>query len=99
MLSRSLPVLVAMLVLSLYAVEPAFAHDKAEGTVVKAGDGKLTAKGKGGMEHTHDVAKQATVTLDGKPAKLEDLKEGFHVVVMFGEKHVITKIDAHSKPK
>jgi hypothetical protein len=98
MLSRSLPFLLAMLALVLYAVEPAYAHDKAEGTVVKAGEGKLTAKGKN-QEHTHDVAKEATVTLDGKPAKLEDLKEGFHVVVMFGEKHVITKIEAHSKAK
>lgn len=98
MLSRSLPFLLASLVLVLYAVEPAYAHEKAEGTVVKAGEGKLTAKAND-KEHTHDVAKDAIVTLDGKPAKLEDLKEGFHVVVMFGEKHVITKIDAHSKAK
>ena len=39
------------------------------------------------------------MTIDGKPAKLEDLKEGFHVVVALGEKHLVTKIEAHSKAK
>ncbi|MBI3468082.1 MAG: hypothetical protein HY000_34175 [Planctomycetes bacterium] len=100
MLSRSLPFLLATLVLALYAVEPALGHDKAEGTVVQAGEGKLTLAVKGNdKKHTLDVAKEATVTLDGKAAKLEDLKEGFHIVAMLGEKHVITKIDAHSKAK
>jgi hypothetical protein len=43
------------------------------------------------------VAKEASVTIDGKPAKLEDLKEGLHVTVALGAKHLATKIDAHSK--
>jgi hypothetical protein len=98
MLSRCVPFLFAVLAVVLYAVEPAHAIEKAEGTVVKAGDGKLTGRA-GDKEHTHDVAKDAVVLLDGKPAKLEDLKEGFHVVVTFGEKHVITKIEAQSKSK
>ena len=53
MFSRSAAVLLAMLVLVLYAVKPAFAHEKEEGTVVKAGEGKLvlTSKGQGKAEH------------------------------------------------
>ena len=95
MLSRWVPFLFAMATLVLYAVEPAYAHDKAEGTVVKVGEGKLTVSG-ANRENTYDVAKEAAVTLDGKPAKLEDIKEGFHVVVALGAKHVVTKIEAHS---
>lgn len=48
---------------------------------------------------TREVGKEATVTIDGKPAKLEDLKEGFYVAVALGAKHLATKIDAHSKAK
>jgi hypothetical protein len=99
MFSRSVPILLASLALVLYAVKPASAHDKEEGTVVKAGEGKLILTGKGKQTHTREVAKDAPVTLDGKPAKLEDLKEGFHVVVALGEKHLVTKIEAHSKAK
>ena len=76
MSSRSVRILLATLALALYSVKPAYAHDKEEGTVVKAGEGKLTLTGKGGQTHTREVAKDAPVTLDGKPAKLEDLKDG-----------------------
>lgn len=69
-----------------------------EGKVVKAGDGKLTMTFKGDeKKHTHDVAKDAKITLDGKPAKLDDLKEGYQVKVTMDAKHVVTKIEAHSK--
>jgi hypothetical protein len=48
MFSRSAALFLAMLVLLLYAGKPAAAHEKEEGTVVKAGGGKLvlTSKGK-----------------------------------------------------
>ena len=77
------------------------ADDKAhEATVVKAGDGKITLTLKGDdQKHTHDVAKDAKITLDDKEAKLEELKEGFHAQVMINDKFVVTKIDAHSKKK
>ena len=70
-----------------------------EGTVVKAGDGKLTMTMKGeDKPHTHDVAKDAKITVDDKPAKLDDLKEGFHIkITQQGEP--VVKIEAHSKPK
>jgi hypothetical protein len=77
------------------------ADDKAhEATVVKAGDGKITLTFKGDdKKHTHDVAKDAKITLDGKAAKLEELKEGFPVKVTMDDKFVITKIEARSKGK
>ena len=71
-----------------------------EATVVKAGDGKITLAFKGDdKKHTHDVAKDAKITLDDKKAKLEELKEGFPVKATMDEKFVITKIDAKSKGK
>lgn len=88
--------LVAMLGLSLRA-----ADDKVhEVTVVKAGDGKITLTLKGDdQKHTHDVAKDAKITLDDKKAKLEELKEGFLAKVTIDAKFVVTKIDAKSKKK
>jgi hypothetical protein len=100
MFSRSAALFLAMLVLLLYAGKPAAAHEKEEGTVVKAGGGKLVLTSKGKEKpNTREVAKDAPVTINGRPAKLEDLKEGFHVVVALGEKHLVTKIEAQSKAK
>ncbi|MBI2806697.1 MAG: hypothetical protein HYX68_17095 [Planctomycetes bacterium] len=71
-----------------------------EATVVKVGDSKITLTFKGSdQKHTHDVAKDAKITLDDKKAKLEELKEGFHANVTIDDKFVVTKIDAHSKKK
>ena len=100
MFFRCVPVFLAALTLLLYAASPTLAHEKEEGTVVKAGEGKLVLTTKGQQKQvTREVAKDAPVNLDGKPAKLEDLKEGFHVAVALGPKHVVTKIEAHSKAK
>ena len=83
---------------------PASADDKKdgvhEGHVVKVADGKLTMVGADKKEATHDVAKDAKITLDGKAAKLEDLKEHTQVKVTMkveGEKHTVTKIEAETK--
>ena len=88
--------LIGMAGLSLRA-----ADDKAhEATVVKAGEGKITLTFKGDeKKHTHDVAKDAKITLDDKGAKLNELKEGFAAHVTIDAKFVVTKIDAHSKKK
>lgn len=101
MLHRVLPVFLAAMAIALFAVQPAFADDKShEGVVVSAGDGKLTMTYKDDeKKHTHDVTKDAKITLDGKAGKLEDLKAGFHVKVTMDDKHAVTKIEAHSKPK
>lgn len=100
MMYRSLPLLLAALALAMFVTRPVLAAEaKAhEAHVVKAGDGKLTLHFKGDdKKHTHDVAKDAKITLDGKEAKLEDLKDGYHVEVTMDDKHVVTKVVAHSK--
>ena len=75
------------------------ADDKVqEATVVKAGDGKITLTFKGDeKKHTHDVAKDAKITLDTKEAKLDELKEGTTVNVTMDDKFVIHKLEAKSK--
>ncbi len=97
MFFRSAAILLAAL-LFCTVVQKTYAHDKDEGVVVKVSEGKLVFKIKE-REVTREVAKEAAVTLDGKSAKLEDLKEGLHVTVALGAKHVATKIDARSTAK
>ena len=97
---RVLLTLVTALALALLAA-PALAADKDsthEGTVVKAGDGKLTMTDKDGKnEHSHNVATDAAITCEGKKCKLADLKKGYTVKVTLGKqdgKDVATKIEA-----
>jgi len=52
------------------------------GTVVKAESGKLAMTIGGALPHVHQVAPDAEVTLDGKPAKLGDLQQGDRVRVV-----------------
>ena len=81
---RTLPLLVVALVFVFLAGAPVLADDAKthEGVVVKAADGKLTMTDKDGKnEHSHDVAKDATITCGGKECKLEDLKRGYSVKV------------------
>jgi hypothetical protein len=92
----------AALALAAFAAGPVRADDKGhthDGHVVKVADGKLTMVGKDKKEHTHDVAKDAAIMLDGKKAKLEDLKPHTHVKVTMDDKHTVTKIDAHTHDK
>lgn len=93
--------LVAVVLVVLAGVPLRAQDDKLhEATVVKAGEGKITLTFKGDTQkHTHDVAKDAKITLDEKKARLEDLKEGFPVKVAWDTKFVITKIEAKSKGK
>jgi hypothetical protein len=102
MLSRIPCLLIVAVALVALAGRPLLAaEDKVqEAHVVKVADGKITLHFKGADKpHTHDVAKDATITLDGKKAKLEDLKEDFSAKVTMDDKHVITKIEAKSKDK
>lgn len=102
MLFRVSSLLAAVVALAALTGLPLRAADDKlhEATVVKAGDGKITLTFKGDdKKHTHDVAKDAKVTLDDKSAKLEDLKEGFPVKVAWDDKFVVTRIEAKSKKK
>jgi hypothetical protein len=71
-----------------------------DGTVVKAGDGKLTMTSTlDKKEHTHNVAADAKITLDGKACKLEDLKEGFTVKVTTKKDDPTTAVRIAGKSK
>jgi hypothetical protein len=91
----------AVVALAVWVVPAYAAEDKGgthEGTVVKAGDGKLTMTGKDDKkEHTHAIGADVKVTIDGKDAKLEDLKAGQTIRVTTekkGDKVQVTKIEA-----
>ena len=60
-----------------------------EGKVVKVDGTKLTMTDKEGKnQHTHTIPADAKITLDGKEAKLEDLKVGAKVKVTTEKKTV-----------
>jgi hypothetical protein len=62
----------------LTAAEPA----SYDGTIVSVSDGKLTMIETGETEQdVYDVSPTAKITLDGKTAKLADLKKGMKVTV------------------
>ena len=96
---RSLSIVAAILALVCFVAAPALAEKKAdthEGTFVKADEKTLTMKGKDDKEHSHDLAKDAKVTLDGKEAQLADIKAGTKIKVTIAEKKA-TKIEATTK--
>ncbi len=72
-------------------------------TIVKVEGNNLTVTGKDGKEHTHAVAKDATITCDGKECKLTDLKDGDKAVVTLakeaGGELEVTKIEATREKK
>lgn len=96
---RSVSRVVAILALVCFVAAPALAAEKADshdGTFVKADEKTLTMKGKNDKEHSHDLAKDVKVTLDGKEAKLADIKAGTKIKVTIAEKKA-TKIEATTK--
>ena len=100
MLRRTFALLAVVAVVT-WAI-PALAEDPKPGThegkIVKAEAGKLTMTDKDGKNpHTHAIPATAKITLDGKAAKLEDLKTGQAVKVTIekeGEKLVVVSVDA-----
>jgi len=100
-LHRSLSLGLAALALVLFLSQTSMAADKVhEGTVVKAGDGKLTMADKQGKEHSHTIPATAQITCDGKECKLEDLKAGYSVkVTTERDEKTVTKVEATSRNK
>jgi hypothetical protein len=94
---RTLVLVLAVLALALYAGAPAvMAEEKTdthEGTFVKADDKSLTMKGKDDKEHSHDLTKDTKVTIDGKDAKVTDIKAGTKIKVTVNETNKVTKIE------
>jgi hypothetical protein len=71
-----------------------------EGTVVSAVGGKLTMVDKDGKnEHSHMIGATTKISLDGKAAKLEDLKKGDAVKVTTDDAGKVAAIAAtRAKP-
>jgi hypothetical protein len=70
----------------------------AEGTVVSAGSGKLVVKNDKNQEQTYSVDSSAKVMIDGKMAKLEDLKKESKVsVALDGEKVISVTSNSPTK--
>jgi len=87
--------LLAVVALALFVAAPINAADDGThtGKVVKVDGTKLTMTGKDGKEHTHVIPAGAKVIVDGKDAKLADLKEGQEITVIVDKKE-ITKVEA-----
>jgi hypothetical protein len=69
-----------------------------EGKVVSAGNGKLVmTDNEGKNEHTHAIAATTKITIDGKDAKLADLKAGEHIKVTQDGAGVVTTVAATTK--
>jgi|SRR5581483_10305848 len=99
MLRRVLPLLVVALAVVFLSSAPVLADEKThEGIVVSAGAGKLTMTDNAGKnQHSHNVAKDAKITCEGKDCKLEDLKKGYPVKVTMDKregKDVAVKLEA-----
>lgn len=104
-MTRVLPLMIALAALALFSTTAIAAEEgeSHEGKVVSAGGGKLTMTDKDGKnEHTHEVAADAKISLDGKESKLEDLQKGTSVKVSTakkGDKTVVVKIEGKKAAK
>jgi hypothetical protein len=70
-----------------------------DGTVVSMAGDTLVMKGEHGGEHSHTVAVNAKVTLDGKACKASELKSGTRVRVTLqgDDKSPVNRIEAIDK--
>ena len=70
-----------------YKLEAADDMKMVEGTVVSAESGSLVVKDDKSHEHTYSVDSSVQIMMDGKMAKLEDLKKNMSVsVALDGDK-------------
>jgi hypothetical protein len=91
-------VAVATLVLFVGASVAKAADDTKKGTFVSVKDGKLTFTDDKGKDASFTLGKEAKITLDGKPAKAEDLKAGVIVTLtMVKDKDEIAAVAAETK--
>jgi hypothetical protein len=78
MMHRTFPALFVMFALVMLVAAPVLAaFDMLEGTVITAGEGKMTLQDQDGKKiHNLDVADDARITRDGREARLENLMTG-----------------------
>jgi hypothetical protein len=98
---RTISICMVAVAVTAFMGRAALAEDKVhEGTVVSVEKDKLTMAVKtDDKKHTHVIGTDVKITLDGKTAKLEELKAGYQVKVTTDEKGAVTKVDAMTKPK
>jgi hypothetical protein len=80
---------------------PALQANTHMGWFLKAeGKNKFVMRGRNGNQHTHTLAKDAIITLDGKSCKLSDLKKGemLRVTTNPNDRTVAVRIDAFKAP-
>lgn len=94
------PLLFVVCIAGLLLANVVVASESRDGTVEKAGSGKITIKDKEGTSQTFEVDSGAKITLDGKTAKLDDLPAGSSATVTTetkGNKTVAVMVVARSK--
>jgi hypothetical protein len=104
MSTRVFSAVLVTLAVPLLISGPAIAADEKshEGKVVSVDNGKLTMTDKdGGKKTTHKVSAEATITLEGKKAKLSEIKEGQFVKVWYSDDadKTATKVEARTREK
>lgn len=105
MFARSALAAVAVLGVALMFARPVLAADTThEGKVVSVTEGKGTTDGKLVMsdsvdknEHTHMISSTAKIMLNGKAAKLGDLKKGDGIKVTQDDKQHVVSVTATRK--
>jgi len=109
MVYRVLPLALVAVALALFLAAPALSEDKPagakadasthEGKVVSAAGTKLIMTDKDGKEHTHTLAADAKVSVDGRNAKVEDLRPGMRIRVTTdkGNVGVATRVEGIDK--
>ena len=100
MMGRTLAGLMVVACLLVLAQSALAAEKTHEGVVVSTAEGKLVMTDKDGKnEHTHAIGATSKITLDGKAAKLADLKKGDAVKVTVGDDGKVTTVAATRSAK
>ena len=99
MLRRIVPLVVFVALLGVVASNRAADPQMHEGMVISAGAGKLTIKDKAGKDQSFVIDGGTRVTVNGKPGRLEDLKESTRVQVMIDDKGKVLTVATIDKEK
>lgn len=95
MVRHAVTCLLVVFVLALVAGFTQAADKTHDGLVVSVAEGKLVMTDNDGKnEHTHAIGATCKITLNGKEAKLADLKKGDKIKVTAGEDGKVTAVAA-----
>jgi hypothetical protein len=103
MVHRSVAICLALVAVCLMvssAQAKAAKEKPANGTVVSVASGKLVVSDKTGAEKTFDVSPNVSVTVNGEPGKIDDIKAGDKIRYRLdNDGKVVTDINKGKKPK